>query len=103
MIDGDNLGVQKRKEQLEAALREGNEPPRAANEPVVLLVPTWSVETWLLPRGPGVTEDKDLKQQVRKPQHEDFREAARRIVESDVDEPLQSVRDASREVSRISG
>jgi hypothetical protein len=50
-----------------------------------------------------VTEDKDLKQQVRKPQHEDFREAARRIVESDVDEPLQSVRDASREVSRISG
>jgi len=101
MVDGDNLGVQKRKEQLEAVLREANESPRAPEEPVVILVPTWSVETWLLPRAPDVTEAEDLKPRIRKPEYEHFREAARRIVDSDLDEPLLSIRDASREVARI--
>ncbi|MDP2276331.1 MAG: hypothetical protein Q8K32_36665 [Archangium sp.] len=101
MIDGDNLGLSRRKQQLDEALREAGEPTRAADEPVVILVPTWSIETWLLPQSAEVTEAVDLKPQMRDPQTKHFEEAARRIVRPDDDEPLASVRDATREVARL--
>jgi hypothetical protein len=101
MIDGDNVGLQRRKEQLEASLREAGEPVRQAEEPIVILVPTWSVETWLLPRSPDVVETVDMKPRMRNPQLEHFEEAARRVVTPDDDEPLMGIRDAAREVERV--
>lgn len=101
MIDGDNAGLQRRKEQFEAALREAGEAPRQGDEPVVILVPTWSVETWLHPRGPDVVETEDMKPRMRNPQFEHFEDAARRVVTPDTDEPLMSIQDASREIGRV--
>jgi hypothetical protein len=101
MIDGDNLGVDRRKQQLDDALRDAGEAQRGPQEPIVILVPTWSVETWLLPRSPEVVETVDLKPQLRAPQAEHFEEAARRIARPDADEPLLSVLDAIREVARL--
>ncbi len=101
MIDGDNFGVSRRKQQLDDALRDAGEPPRAPQEPIVILVPTWSIETWLLPPSPEVVETVDLKLQLRAPQTTHFEEAARRIVRPDAGEPLSSVRDATLEVTRF--
>lgn len=101
MIDGDNVGLQKRKEQLEESLREAGEMTRQHEEPIVILVPTWSVETWLLPRSPDVVESMDMKPRMRSPQLEHFEGAARRVVTPDGDEPLVSLKDASHEVKRI--
>ena len=101
MIDGDNLGLHRRKEQLEAALREAGEPARQNDEPVVILVPTWCVETWLLPQGPDVVETVDMKPHMKNPQFEDFETAATRVVAPVGNEPLTSIRDATREIERI--
>ena len=48
VIDGDKEGVQRRRDQLAAACRDaGIEDRRADTESVVVLVPTWNIETWL--------------------------------------------------------
>jgi hypothetical protein len=47
MIDGDRLGYEQRCAQLDQACREAGLMPRAADERFVVLVPTWSIETWL--------------------------------------------------------
>lgn len=101
MIDGDNFGLTRRKQQLDEALRDAGELTRAPQEPIVILVPTWSIETWLLPPSPEVIETVDLKLQMRAPQTKHFEEAARRIVRPDADEPLSSVRDATEEIARF--
>lgn len=59
-IDGDNVGVQARLEELEAQKREGAER-------VAILIPTWSIETrvlWL--SGETITESQSLKDQTPK-------------------------------------
>lgn len=101
MVDGDNVGLQRRKEQLDAALREAAEEPRQRDEPVVILVPTWSVETWLLPQGPDIVETEDMKPRMRDPQLEHFETAATRVVTPLGDEPLTSIRDATHEIERV--
>ena len=47
-IDGDNVGVQQRKMELDAQLAGAGVPLRGPEEPVALLIPTWCIETWLL-------------------------------------------------------
>lgn len=47
-VDGDNLGPQSRRRQLDDALRAVQVSVRTANEPVAIFVPTWCIETWLL-------------------------------------------------------
>ena len=48
VIDGDKEGVQRRRDQLADACRDaGIEDRRADTESVVVLVPTWNIETWL--------------------------------------------------------
>ena len=47
VIDGDSDGVQKRRDLLAAACRAADVEDRAAAEPVVVIVPTWNIETWL--------------------------------------------------------
>lgn len=46
-IDGDNKGVASRKAELAAALAEAGVSPRQDDEAIAILVPTWSIETWL--------------------------------------------------------
>lgn len=48
VIDGDNLGVDGRQQQLQEALRADQQPERTKEERIAILVPTWSIETWLL-------------------------------------------------------
>ncbi len=48
MRDGDNVGLLSRKADLDRALGEAGLNGRQRNEVIVTLVPTWSIETWLL-------------------------------------------------------
>ncbi|HYO65769.1 MAG TPA: hypothetical protein VEU33_06770 [Archangium sp.] len=47
-IDGDNMGVSERQLELDMKLRAHGEHDRRMDEAIALLVPTWSMETWLL-------------------------------------------------------
>ncbi len=47
MIDGDSLGVECRTQRLATACREKQIEPRKDTEQIVVLVPTWNIETWL--------------------------------------------------------
>lgn len=47
MIDGDKRGVEERLRDFEGACRRQSVPAREAEESVLLLVPTWNIETWL--------------------------------------------------------
>jgi hypothetical protein len=46
--DGDSVGVDVRKAELEEALRLASMQPRQAHERIATPVPTWSIENWLL-------------------------------------------------------
>lgn len=63
-IDGDNLGVTARLEQLDEQLDLEGIPRRGSDEPVAIFVPTWSIETWLahLHGTEGIDETKSLKE-----------------------------------------
>lgn len=59
VIDGDAEGVQRRRGALAAACREAGIADRTAAESVVVLVPTWNVETWFAyAAGESVEETK---------------------------------------------
>ena len=47
VVDGDSEGVQTRRASLADACRAANIEDRTAAEPVVVIVPTWNIETWL--------------------------------------------------------
>lgn len=47
VVDGDRKGVQGRVADFEGACRTQGVPPRGTEENVLLLVPTWRIETWL--------------------------------------------------------
>ncbi len=46
LIDGDQYGVQARKNQLDQACHNQQVAPRGNDEKVAIFVPTWSIETW---------------------------------------------------------
>lgn len=47
MIDGDNRGPARRKADLEAACKEQDVPFVGPSDRVLIVVPTWRIETWL--------------------------------------------------------
>ena len=47
MVDGDSRGVKARHDELDAACSSLDLPPRRLEERVLVLVPTWKIETWL--------------------------------------------------------
>ena len=47
MTDGDRFGVDHRKQSLSKALVEAGHAQRAEHERIAIMVPTWSIETWL--------------------------------------------------------
>lgn len=48
VIDGDRFGLRDRLATLDEALRDDELSARASDEPIAVLVPSWSIETWLL-------------------------------------------------------
>jgi hypothetical protein len=59
--DGDNVGVLARKQQVDEALATAALSPRQIDERIVLPVPTWSVENWLL----HLLGDNEVDENVR--------------------------------------
>ena len=47
MIDGDRIGVEGRTQRFDDACRNRQIEPRKDTEKIVVLVPTWNIETWL--------------------------------------------------------
>ena len=47
MIDGDSSGVERRTQRFDAACRQKKIEPRKDSERIVVLVPTWNIETWV--------------------------------------------------------
>lgn len=65
VIDGDNRGFCGRIQELDAAAGSTRQP----DERVAILVPSWSIETWVLWLGcEDVTETQSLKTRVRQPE-----------------------------------
>ena len=68
VVDGDNRGVGGRQAELDEACRESEVPVRQADERVVVLVPTWNVETWIAYLdGQTVEEMRSDYPRLRKP------------------------------------
>jgi hypothetical protein len=65
-IDGDKVGVSSRWEELNTELRNRGQVPIASGEAIAVLVPTWSIETWILflHHGQVVPETKKSKELV---------------------------------------
>ena len=47
VIDGDNHGIARRRNELSRQLRDSGADPIAENDPVAIIVPTWHIETWI--------------------------------------------------------
>jgi hypothetical protein len=66
MIDADTLPVAYRLHQLEQGLQDAHEAPRAAADPILVLIPKRSVETWILClQANEVREDIDYRHDDR--------------------------------------
>jgi hypothetical protein len=94
MIDADHVGLIGRKRELDERLH------RTSAEPIVFLVPAWSIETWLLGAA-ATTEVESLKHLYRDEKAADFEAVAARIHRLSDAEPLASVRDAHGETRRV--
>ena len=78
MIDADNHSTDERHRQLERELVDAELQARAANEPIVLLVPKRHVETWIQALlGNNVDETTDYKRP--KPTPQDVNNAAKTL------------------------
>ena len=47
MVDGDSGGIEQRTQQFDQACRDQRMEPRKDGERILILVPTWNIETWL--------------------------------------------------------
>lgn len=64
MIDGDNVGLRKRLQELDEKLDAAGVRRREPTEPIAVFVPTWSIETWLahFNGAQSIDETKSLKE-----------------------------------------
>lgn len=100
MLDGDNEGVLQRKRQLDEALIQAGQVPRQDGEPVALLIPTWSVETWLLDVS---DESTSVKQRLRSGEETAamFERVATRLQKRRLEGAAASLADARAELDRV--
>lgn len=97
VIDGDNVGAVARLRQTEKCIQ----PPRTDDEPVVILVPTWSTETWLLPADETADETTSSKHRIRVLTREMFTLAAKRVINGPDPDRLPAINLARVELRRI--
>jgi len=87
-IDGDKLGVSGRRDSLDAKLRSQGQAAMNPGEAIAMMVPTWSIETWILylHHGELVPESEKSKNLVparlRAPNHGTLTRQAMREVQS---------------------
>ena len=103
--DGDKDGLKKRKADFDAALEKTKMEKRGEDERIALLVPTWSIETWLLALlgEDGISEASSLKQRFghrRSKEKADLRAAAR-AWSTHLGAHLPSLKDGRNELKRI--
>lgn len=68
--DADEGTVTRRANRLAATLEKAGLPPRDRNERIVLWIPKWNVETWILYFAGDVRdEDNNYKNEVKKPDY----------------------------------
>jgi hypothetical protein len=107
VVDGDSVGVDARLRALEQRLSEQRRPPRTADEPIAVFVPTWSVETWIahLCGEPDVVESEPLKRdpRLRRLWDDDLKSSLGRAAENWAARPttLHSLERAYSEAPRI--
>jgi hypothetical protein len=101
VVDGDTVGVNARKKQLDEAAKNGGVNTRTKTERVAICVPTRNIETWVyaLCRDGDVTETADYSKIVTK---EEKDKAASLWVSTDDARGLPSYRDTREELKRIS-
>lgn len=110
--DGDNLGPLARKRQVDEALAAADLSPRQPSERIVLPVPTWSVESWLLHLLGEADVDENVrpvqggpswKEQYERRYGDDERAAALKAAAawSRADPTLPSVIDGRAEMARL--
>lgn len=64
--DADELTVDRRLEELDEACKQSNLPPRTADDPVVMIIPKWNIETWLAYlRGESFDENRKENRRYR--------------------------------------
>jgi hypothetical protein len=103
VIDGDDEGVVARKRQLDETLRSSDPPlsTRSPTERLAILVPTWSIETWLMFLcGYVDVGETESKKHAAKPLLERQVISARQAVETWLGEPPASPRVPSLEDAR---
>jgi len=107
--DGDNVGVEARKRELDAQLVANGLEPRLPGERIALPVPTWSIETWLLALlgDDGVREDAPLKEHFQRRHRGHVHEAIGSAVKAwnegtAAASSLPSLRDGVSELARLS-
>jgi hypothetical protein len=94
MVDGDNIGGGRARELLSSL-----QPERGASERVAVLVPTWSIETWVLALC-GEVVDEATSHKSLAPDEKGLRMAAEQWEPARPNEPLQMA-EARTELRRI--
>lgn len=68
LIDGDNVGVERRLRELDRACRQEGLAVRSREDSVAIFIPTWNIETWLAYlEGEEVDEDVGDYPRLRRP------------------------------------
>lgn len=95
--DGDRVGVDERKRELDRQLQAEELEPRRADERIATPVPTWSIETWLLALlgAPGLSELESVKAEFTRRHGERATEAIVAAVRAWPEQPGSSSAPAS--------
>jgi hypothetical protein len=80
-LDGDNEGFARRLERLGEQLREEELAPRAEGEAIAVLVPKWSIETWILFFHEGIEIPES--ERSKDPREKEHRNALARLIARD--------------------
>lgn len=103
--DGDRFGLAARKLQMEQELKTAGLVPRGPDDAIAVLIPTWSIETWLLALlgETGVHESTSLKTafEGRKTREREDVRAAAEAWRSGAGSQLPSLVDGRVELERI--
>ncbi len=103
--DGDRVGTVRRKQEFDSSLAAEELAERGQDEAIALLVPTWSIETWLLVLlgHDGVDETRSMKAEFgrRSSCERDDLRAAARAWSSEFGADLPSLIDGRTELQRI--
>jgi len=104
--DGDRVGPDARKQELEEQLPADGQAQRQPDERIATPVPTWSIETWLLSllgaKGldEGTSRKNDFKAKFGRREKQAIRDAVA-AWSTTMGAELPSLRDGRRELSRL--